>query len=174
MKFLSAGISTCVLVLGLGAAARPAEPPRFTPLVPLADPAIVASSVAYPGGGYDVDNMLDGDSGLGLNDYFYVAGRDPREPKRSGAAKVLVAESGPLAASLLVLSDEVPGCRKLSLRLFNTGQEAAEAVLEWPDGRRRRLTLSNPAGEAGREVRGPIPLAPLGIVTLHAEPAEGR
>ena len=60
--------------------------------------------------------LVDGEAGLGLNDYFYVSGRDPTEPQRNGPAKISVKESGPLVASLLVESD-APGCNKL-LREF--------------------------------------------------------
>jgi len=56
--------------------------------------------------------LVDGETGLGLNDYFYVSGRDPTEPQRNGPAKIIVKESGPLVASLLVESD-APGCNKL-------------------------------------------------------------
>jgi len=56
--------------------------------------------------------LVDGEKGLGLNDYFYVSGRDPTEPQRNGPVKISVKESGPLVASLLVESD-APGCNKL-------------------------------------------------------------
>ncbi len=58
-------------------------------------------------------NLVDGKSKLGLNDYFYVAGRDPKEPKRNGPVKISVKEHGPVVASLLIESD-APGCHKLS------------------------------------------------------------
>ena len=52
-------------------------------------------------------------AGIGLNDYFYVAGRNPKEPRRNGPVRITVREAGPLVASLLISSD-APGCRKLS------------------------------------------------------------
>jgi alpha-mannosidase len=58
-------------------------------------------------------NLVDGKGKLGLNDYFYVAGRDPKDPKRNGPVKISVEENGPLVASLLIESD-APGCNKLS------------------------------------------------------------
>ena len=58
-------------------------------------------------------NLVDGKSKLGLNDYFYVAGRDPKDPKRNGSVKIRVKERGPLVVSLLIESD-APGCNKLS------------------------------------------------------------
>ena len=56
--------------------------------------------------------LIDGEAGLGLNDFFYVAGRDPTEPKRNGPVKISIKEKGPLVASLLIESD-APGCNKL-------------------------------------------------------------
>jgi len=58
-------------------------------------------------------NLVNGKSKLGLNDYFYVAGRDPKEPKRNGPVKIGIKERGPLVASLLIESD-APGCNKLT------------------------------------------------------------
>jgi hypothetical protein len=68
--------------------------------------------------GIGVD-LVDGTSGSGLNDYFYVAGRDPKDPQRNGAVRIEPGDAGPLTASLLVYSDDVPGCRRLlrSIRL---------------------------------------------------------
>jgi hypothetical protein len=57
--------------------------------------------------------LVNREGGLGLNDYFYVAGREPSNPKRNGQVKVRVKEKGPLVASLLIESD-APGCNKLS------------------------------------------------------------
>jgi alpha-mannosidase len=56
--------------------------------------------------------LVDTEAGLGLNDYFYVAGRDPTDPQRNGPVKISVKEPGPLVASLLVESN-APGCNKL-------------------------------------------------------------
>jgi hypothetical protein len=56
--------------------------------------------------------LVDTETGLGLNDYFYVAGRDPTEPQRNGPVKISLKETGPLVASLLVESN-APGCNKL-------------------------------------------------------------
>jgi len=58
-------------------------------------------------------NLVNGKSKLGLNDYFYVAGRNPKEPQRNGPVKISVKERGPLVASLLIESD-APGCHGLS------------------------------------------------------------
>ncbi len=66
-------------------------------------------------GGRNVE-LVDGAAGLGLNDYFYVAGRDPDNPQRNGPVRITVTEQGPLVASLLIESD-APGCNKLSREL---------------------------------------------------------
>ncbi len=60
--------------------------------------------------------LVNRKNGLGLNDYFYVAGREPSDPKRNGPVKIRVKEQGPLVASLLIESD-APGCNKLSREL---------------------------------------------------------
>ncbi|MBN2477500.1 MAG: hypothetical protein JXB62_23035 [Pirellulales bacterium] len=58
-------------------------------------------------------NLVNARAGLGLNEYVYVAGRDPKNQQRNAAAKITVQEAGPLVASLLVESD-APGCRRLT------------------------------------------------------------
>ncbi|MHC4559885.1 MAG: hypothetical protein ACYS80_21550, partial [Planctomycetota bacterium] len=60
--------------------------------------------------------LVDNKVGLGLNDYFYVAGRDPKDPQQNGPVRIHVKERGPLVASLLIESD-APGCRKLTREL---------------------------------------------------------
>ncbi|MBW8040425.1 MAG: hypothetical protein FVQ85_10535 [Planctomycetes bacterium] len=63
-----------------------------------------------------LSELVNGKDGLGLNDYFYVAGRNPKEPQRNGPVKISVKEHGPLVASLLIESD-APGCNKLTREL---------------------------------------------------------
>jgi len=58
-------------------------------------------------------DLVNKENKLGLNDYFYVAGRDPKDPQRNGPVKFRVKEHGPVVASLLIESD-APGCHKLS------------------------------------------------------------
>jgi len=60
--------------------------------------------------------LVDGEKAMGLNDYFYVPGRDPRFARRNGQPKITVKERGPLVASLLVES-QAPGCASLSREL---------------------------------------------------------
>jgi hypothetical protein len=58
-------------------------------------------------------DLVDTASGMGLNDYRYVPGKDPAGAQKNGAVQVRVLEEGPLVASLRVES-EAPGCRKLT------------------------------------------------------------
>ena len=58
-------------------------------------------------------DLVDSRNGGGLNDYFYVAGKDPRKARRNGPVKITVLEPGPVVAALQVES-EAPGCRKLT------------------------------------------------------------
>lgn len=53
---------------------------------------------------------------LGLNDYFYVPEKDPKNAQRNEKVNISVKEKGPLAASLLIESD-APGCHKLKREL---------------------------------------------------------
>ena len=58
-------------------------------------------------------NLAEGQSGLGLNSYAYVAGRDPKTAAPRGPVRIEPGETGPLTASLAVISEEAPGCRRL-------------------------------------------------------------
>ncbi len=61
-------------------------------------------------------DLAGGDADVQLNDYLYVRGRDPKDPQRTGRARIRVKDSGPLVASLLIES-EAPGARKLTREL---------------------------------------------------------
>jgi hypothetical protein len=65
--------------------------------------------------GVPVD-LAGGGSGLGLNGYFYVAGRDPKGARRDANVRIAPGEPGPLVASLEVDSD-APGCETLRREL---------------------------------------------------------
>ena len=60
--------------------------------------------------------LVNREGNLGLNDYFYVAGRDPKNLRRNESVTISVNEGGPLVASLLIESD-APGCHKLTREL---------------------------------------------------------
>ena len=77
--------------------------------------------------GLDAD-FVDSANGLGLNDYFYVPGKDPAGAQRSGATRISIADAGPLVASLLVES-EAPGCRKLARRvIISSGVDRVDLI----------------------------------------------
>ncbi len=59
-------------------------------------------------------NLVDRKGGLGLNEYIYVAGRDPAKVRRCTVPPTItVKENGPFVASLLIES-RAPGCRNLT------------------------------------------------------------
>lgn len=60
--------------------------------------------------------FIDPDSDTGVNDYFYVAGRDPSSPQRNSHPRITVTDPGPLVAELRIDSD-APGCNRLSRRV---------------------------------------------------------
>lgn len=60
--------------------------------------------------------LVDGRHGLGLNDYLYVPGYDPKLAQRAFAPRITVKERGPLLVSLLVES-QAPGCQGLTREL---------------------------------------------------------
>lgn len=62
------------------------------------------------------EDLVEAKAGLGLNEYYYVAGRKPSEPQRNGPVQVKVQDRGPLVASLVIESD-APGCQKLVRQL---------------------------------------------------------
>ena len=65
-------------------------------------------------------DLVRRESGLGLNEYVYVAGRDPTSTQRSGKPQATHADGGPLVATLWFES-EAPGCDALAreIRVFD-------------------------------------------------------
>jgi len=59
------------------------------------------------------EELVDGTSGFGLNEYLYVPGRDPALVQRARNAKVMIRDRGPLVATLVIESD-APGARRLT------------------------------------------------------------
>jgi len=57
--------------------------------------------------------LVDTETGPGLNDYIYIPGSEFNNPRRCSGVKVRVNDSGPLVASLVIESD-APGGRKLT------------------------------------------------------------
>ncbi len=60
--------------------------------------------------------LVDPDSGMGMNEFLYVPGLDPAKSKRCGRPSVTALESGPLLAALEIAS-EAPGCVELRRRI---------------------------------------------------------
>ena len=58
-------------------------------------------------------DLADKQNSFGLNDYWYVAGRDPKEAKEVGSVEIHPGEAGPLSASLVAVSQDAPGCALL-------------------------------------------------------------
>ena len=63
-------------------------------------------------GGIPVD-LADKSENLGLNEYWYVPGRDPKKAERPGSVEIHPRDTGPLSASLVAISEEAPGCGML-------------------------------------------------------------
>ena len=61
--------------------------------------------------GIDGD-FVNGGNGPGINEYFYVPGKDPAEAQRSGDTAISIKEQGPLLVSLKIES-KAPGCNNL-------------------------------------------------------------
>ncbi|MCB0283088.1 MAG: hypothetical protein KDF60_10945 [Calditrichaeota bacterium] len=57
--------------------------------------------------------LTDHEKGNGLNEYFYIAGRDPSDPLPAANARIHIKEQGPLVNSIMIESD-APGCNKLT------------------------------------------------------------
>jgi hypothetical protein len=57
-------------------------------------------------------NLVAESAGFGLNDYFYVPGKNPADAQRAANVRVSVQEPGPLVAALRIESD-APGCNRL-------------------------------------------------------------
>lgn len=89
-------------------------------------------------GGIAVD-LAKGPAGQGLNEYFYVAGRDPKQPQRCLAVKALQRESGPLVATLQVLC-EAPGGTTLQRAIRVTDGLDRVEILD--TGRKARVRTS--------------------------------
>ena len=73
-----------------------------------------------------LDANLAGAHSIALNDFFFVAGADSKNPQHASNVKVSVKDPGPLVASLVVQSD-APGCNQLTreIRLV-AGQDYIE------------------------------------------------
>ncbi len=111
------------------------------------------------------ENLVDSSSGQGLNEYLYLPGDDLNGLKRSGPAKIVVGERGPLVASLIVES-EAPGCHRLRREIRLTAGMDFVEVENLVD--KARIQASSYHAKEGKEsVNFGFPfLVPNGEVTL--------
>jgi hypothetical protein len=58
-------------------------------------------------------DLVDSTAGTGLDDYFYVPGRNSDARLRNGKPEIVCLDRGPLVASVKVSTDEAPGCVRL-------------------------------------------------------------
>ncbi|HTY57977.1 MAG TPA: hypothetical protein VMF59_04130, partial [Bacteroidota bacterium] len=87
------------------------------------DPATGSISTLRAGGG----NLVDRSAG-GLNGYFYVPGRDPRRARQDTSVAVHVADSGPLVASLHVVSRPPGGTALTRTVRVTAGTDRVEII----------------------------------------------
>ncbi len=87
----------------------------------------------------------------------------PESPVRG--SMLSVEPAGVLATSLVPSRDG----QALVLRLYNAGDQRADATVTWHDPVPRQVVLSNPYQQRGEPVAGPLSLPPKAIVTLRAE-----
>jgi len=75
-------------------------------------------SLTWKGAG--AEELVDGTSGFGLNEYLYVPGRNPAQAQACRNTNIRVTDRGPLVATLVIESD-APGARKLTreMRLYH-------------------------------------------------------
>jgi len=75
-------------------------------------------SLTWKGAGGE--ELVDGTSGFGLNEYLYIPGRNPAQAQVCRDVKVMIRDRGPLVATLVIESD-APGARRLTrvLRVYH-------------------------------------------------------
>ncbi|MFV2070416.1 MAG: glycoside hydrolase family 38 C-terminal domain-containing protein, partial [Pirellulales bacterium] len=88
---------------------------------------------------------------------------DPDAPVRGSLLRV-----APEEVIVTSLKQSLDG-KALMVRLFNVGEKAVQAKIEWQDLRPKGVTVSSPFEEFGRAVDQPLEIAAKGIVTLRAE-----
>jgi len=122
----------------------PTQLSLFGPVAPVASPPELSNHfitvrvdettgaiVSLKHRGIEVD--LAKSDGLGLNEYFYVAGRDPKDPKRNGPVKITAKTGkGQLTASLVIESD-APGARKLTREIRLTAESNRIDIIDTID-----------------------------------------
>jgi alpha-mannosidase len=107
-------------------------------------------------------NLVDRGRDLGLNDYVYVAGRDPNHQKRidSGTVEINVLDRGPLVVTVQVIS-AAPGARRLvrEVRLIDgiNRVDITNVVDKLPIRNQEGVHFVYPFNVPGGEVRMDMP-----------------
>ena len=83
-----------------------------------------------------------------MNDYLYLPGDDLKDLRRPETVKIRVKESGPLVASLLVVSD-APGCHELQREIRLTAGRDDVELIDLVD--KRRLEAASYHAKEGKE-----------------------
>ncbi|MBD3174250.1 MAG: hypothetical protein GF320_03650, partial [Armatimonadia bacterium] len=119
------------------------------------------------------DNLVDAETGMGLNEYVYVAGRDASVREHASNVRVRVGEAGPLVASLIIESD-APGARSLrrELRLTSGSRELtlANTIDKLPVREKEAVLFAFPLIAANPETRYD---APWSVVEVEADQLRG-
>jgi hypothetical protein len=96
------------------------------------------------------DNLVDRSRGEAVNEYLFLGGNDLSKIQRSGPARIVVEEQGPLVASVRVEST-APGSRSLVRRIrLNAGADWVE-LTNTVDKERAPLNPHPGAGDQGSE-----------------------
>lgn len=83
-------------------------------------------------------NLVNHESGYGLNDYAFLESDKVNEIQRVKGVKISVKENGPLVASLLIESD-APACNKLSREVRLTAGQSHVELINIVDKKRAQI-----------------------------------
>jgi hypothetical protein len=116
---------------------------------------------------------LVGDGSERLNEFRYVAGRDPKSPQGNGPVKITVLERGLVVASLTIEST-APGCRRLSVGLHLVDGADHVGVVDTIDKQRIRTQEGVHFRFAPRVPGGIIRMdVPWGVIRPEADQLPG-
>ena len=88
------------------------------------------------------NNLVDSTGGAGLNQYIYVAGRDPKNASSDTHVSVRVTDNGPLVAAIAIQSSP-PGGRRLTRTVRMTGGVSRLDIIDtlWKSGAREKESV---------------------------------
>lgn len=96
------------------------------------------------------ENFVDSSHGESVNEYLFLEGKDVAKLQKSGPAKIVVEESGPLVASIRVEST-APGCNRLVRRIRLTAGADWLEISNLVDKKRAALNPHPGQGGPGEE-----------------------